>query len=206
MAGNAHIDSVATAERLFGALAEQLSASGHAYELVVTGGSALLAMGLIARSTQDVDVIALGGDENLAEALPLPAPLVEARDRVARDFGLPIDWLNSQVAADMLRLGLPPGFERRLTDRSFGPSLTVRYASRLDQIHFKLHAAVDRGGGKHLADLVALEPKPHELLAAARWARTHDPSEGFLGILKQALAHFGVEDPNLEVEHGSSST
>jgi hypothetical protein len=111
--------------------------------------------------------------------LPLPKPLADARARVARDFDLPEDWLNSETAADMLRLGLPDGFVERLTRREYGPSLTVRYASRLDQIHFKLHATVDRAGGKHFSDLQALEPSEAELLAAARWSRTHDPSDGF---------------------------
>lgn len=194
MSGDARIDSAAATDRLLSALSEQLSLTGHEYDLIVIGGSALLALELVSRSTQDVDVVALTGDAGLAEALPLPEPLVDARDRVARDFDLPEDWLNSEAAADMLRLGLPEGFTERLTRREYGPSLTVRYASRFDQIHFKLHATVDRGGGKHLGDLQALEPSHAELLAAARWARTHDPSDGFLSVLTSVLAYFNVED------------
>jgi Nucleotidyltransferase of unknown function (DUF6036) len=197
MSSNAKIDSSATADRLLTALGEQLSLAGYEYDLIVIGGSALLALGLVSRSTQDIDVVALAGGSGLNEALPLPQPLVEARDRVARDFGLPEDWLNSQAAPDMLRLGLPEGFMDRLTRREYGPSLTVRYASRIDQIHFKLHAAVDRSGGKHFADLRALKPTQDELVAAARWARTHDPSEGFLEMLTAALAYLGVDDADL---------
>jgi Nucleotidyltransferase of unknown function (DUF6036) len=191
---NAHIDSAAAADRLLSALSEQLSLSGDEYDLIVIGGSALLAMGLVARSTQDVDVVALTGSAGLHQASPLPEPLAAARARVARDFGLPADWLNSEAARDMLRLGLPDGFAKRLTARTYGPSLTVRYASRLDQIHFKLHATVDRGGGKHFSDLLALEPSEAELLAAARWTRTHDPSDGFLSVLNEVLAYFHVQD------------
>lgn len=197
MSGDAKIKSAAAADRLLNALGEQLEVDGHEYGLVVIGGSALLALGLIARSTQDVDVVALSESGGLTEALPLPGPLIDARDRVARDFDLPEDWLNSQAAADMLRLGLPDGFVTRLERKDYGTALTVYYASRFDQIHFKLHAAVDRGGGKHLADLTALQPTSEELLAAARWARTHDPSEGFLSILQIGLAHFGVHDAEL---------
>ena len=116
---------------------------------------------------------------------------------MARDFDLPEDWLNSEAAADMLRLGLPEGFAERLTRRQYGPSLAVGYASRLDQIHFKLHATVDRAGGKHLSDLRALEPSQTELLAAARWTRTHDPSDGFLSVLTEVLAYFEIEDAGL---------
>jgi hypothetical protein len=32
------------------------------------------------------------------------------------------------------------------------------------------------------------------MIAAARWARTHDPSDGFRVLCVQALAAFGVED------------
>jgi hypothetical protein len=167
------------------------------YDLIVIGGSALLALGLVSRSTQDIDVVALTGSEGLDEALPLPEPLIDARARVARAFDLPEDWLNSAASADMLRLGLTQGFTERLTRREYGPSLTVRYASRLDQIHFKLHATVDQSGGKHFSDLQALEPSQPELLVAARWTRTHDPSEGFLSVLTEALAYFKIEDADL---------
>lgn len=195
MALDANIGSAEEADELLRALGEQLAFAGHPYDLVVIGGSALLALGLIARSTQDVDVVALAdGSAGFEEAVPLPEPLVLARARVARDFDLPEDWINSQSAQDMLRLGLPPGLMERLTTRHYGAGLTVRYASRFDQIHFKLHATVDRGGGKHFNDLLALKPTPEELTAAARWARTHDPSEGFLSVLREVLAHFGVGD------------
>jgi hypothetical protein len=71
-----NIDSAATADRLLAALGEQLSLAGHEYDLIVIGGSALLALGLVSRSTQDVDVVALAGGSGLDEALPLPEPLV----------------------------------------------------------------------------------------------------------------------------------
>ena len=139
--------------------------------------------------------MALGSTTGVTEAVPVPQPLLDARDRVARDFGLPKDWLNSVAGTDMLWLGPPDGFVERLTTHQYGPSLTIRWASRYDQIHFKLHATVDRGGGKHFTDLVALEPTEDELVAAALWTRTHDPSEGFLMILRDVFTHF-------EIDHG----
>jgi hypothetical protein len=42
-------------------------------------------------------------------------------------------------------------------------------------------------------DLRALAPSRDELATAARWTRTHDPSVGFLGELRRALARFDVE-------------
>jgi hypothetical protein len=52
--------------------------------------------------------------------------------------------------------------------------------------------------GKHEADLRALEPTRDELIEAARWTITHDPSEGFRTELLGALAHLGVEDADLD--------
>jgi hypothetical protein len=48
-----------------------------------------------------------------------------------------------------------------------------------------------------LGILEALQPTPEELIAGGRWARTHDPSPGFLSLLKEAFAHFKVDDGDL---------
>lgn len=183
--------------QLFSALGEQLAACGERVEPVVIGGSGLLALGLTRRATRDVDVVALLSGRALANPRPLPPALIEARGQVARDFGLPEDWLNAAPAGP-LDLGLPDGFVDRLERRDYGDALTVHLASRFDQIHFKLYAMVDQGAGKHEADLRALEPTREELLAAARWTRTHDPSEGFREQLLAALAYLGVEDVRLD--------
>jgi hypothetical protein len=181
---------------LLAAIGEQLAARGAHAELVVIGGSALLAVGLISRPTRDVDIVALLAEQKLVDPRPLPGELVAARDQVARDFGLPENWLNA-APADLLDLGLPEGFVERLERRDYGDSLTVHFASRFDQIHFKLYAMADQGAGKHEADLRALSPTRAELLAAARWTRTHDPSEGFHEQLLAALAYLGMEDVDL---------
>jgi hypothetical protein len=189
---NIAIDSHEGADRLLSALGEQLEHLGFRYGLVVVGGTALLALDLVARATKDVDVVALEKDgQMLAPPKPLPAGLIQARERVTRDFGLPDEWLNTGPSS-LLDLGLPDGFEGRLLRRDYGPALTVWFASRLDQIHLKLYALVDQGPGRHEADLRALEPTGEELLMAARWARSHDPSDGFRSMLSQVLAHLGA--------------
>jgi hypothetical protein len=66
-------------DALFSALGEQLTAAGERYELVVIGGSGLLALGLIERSTRDIDIVALRSGEKLSSAEPLPEPLQAAR-------------------------------------------------------------------------------------------------------------------------------
>ena len=185
------------ADEALTALGELLAQSGERFELVVIGGAGLLALGLIDRSTRDVDVVALRRGADLIEAEPFPRPLVEARNRVAEDFDLPESWLNA-APSRLLDFGLPVGFAERLERRDYGPALTVWLASRFDQIHFKLYALADQApGSKHDLDLRALEPTGGELLAASRWAITHDPSEGFRQELLRVLAYLGVEDADL---------
>jgi hypothetical protein len=181
---------------LFEALGEQLAARGVRFDLVVIGGSGLLALGLISRTTRDVDVVALLAGRDLLSPRPLPEALVAARERVALDFGLPDDWLNA-APVDLLDFGLPKGFVDRLERSDFGTALTVHFGSRFDQIHFKLYAMVDQGPGKHEADLRSLNPSRNELIEAARWAQTHDPSEGFREQLIAALSFLGVDHADL---------
>jgi len=64
------------------ALGEQLAAAGERYELVVIGGSGLLALGIIERSTRDVDLLALRSGDNLDSAEPLPRELATGVDDV----------------------------------------------------------------------------------------------------------------------------
>ena|SRR5436190_15240108 len=108
-------------------------------------------------------------------------------------------WLNAGPTA-LLDLGLPDGFQDRLEWRTYGAALKIGSASRTDQVHFKLYATVDAGGpGKHEADLRALGPSHDELVHAARWSRTHDPSDGFHEMLVAALEHLGVRGADLSV-------
>lgn len=89
------------------------------------------------------------------------------------------------------------GYIGRARRQGHGPALTVWYASRFDQIHLKLYAAVDQGPGRHEADLRALKPSAEELVSAAIWSRGHDPSPGYRHVLEQALAALGVRDAPL---------
>ena len=182
--------------RLLGALGERLAFAGDRVELVVIGGAALTILGFVDRTTRDVDVVALLDSGALTPAKPLPPALTVARDSVAADFGVSEGWLNAGPS-DLLDFGLPVGFLGRLERRDFGAALTVHFAGRLDQIHFKLYALVDQGLGRHESDLRALAPTREELLVAASWTRTHDPSEGFREQLEGALRYLGVEDVDL---------
>ena len=171
-----------------------LTAAGARAKLLIVGGGSLLLLGLVDRPTQDIDVIALQENDKFIKALVLPESVSRSLVRVRRVMELPEDWINVE-AADVMDHGLPHGFEKRIIRRDFG-GLTLFLLGRLDLICLKVHAAVDRDDpkGKHVQDLQKLSPTSKELILAAKWAMTHDPSEGFRYILCKALKHWGVED------------
>jgi hypothetical protein len=153
-----------------------------------------LLLGLIERPTADLDVIGLANGDRYVKAESIPPSLADAVRDVGAALGLSETWLNNGPASPF-DFGLPDGFERRVSIHRYG-SLEVHVAGRFDLICFKLYAAVDHSGervSKHLTDLRALDPSAEELLTAAVWTRTHDPSEGFKGELVKVLAIFGVE-------------
>ena len=163
-----------------------------ATEIVVCGGSALIAAGLIQRTTRDVDIVALMKENALIDPEPLPDHLLKAAENVGRILSLPEDWLNNGPASQF-RMGLPPGFRERLTTVVVGEKLIVHYIGRYDQVFFKTYASADRAG-YHVSDLRALNPTAEELLAAAKWCMTQDTSEAFRTILKDMFKQLGWQD------------
>jgi hypothetical protein len=180
-------------ERALQALGAVLEQRRQPFEIVTIGGSSLMLLGLISRPTRDLDIVALVEDTHYVRAAPLSPALDEAIRDVADTLDLPPNWLNPGPT-DLLQLGLPVGFEDRVETRYYR-GLVVHLASRYDQVHFKLYAAADQGvRSKHADDLRRLEPTRDELLTAARWTRTHDPSEAFHDLLVAVLRDFGVDD------------
>ena len=176
------------------ALGDVLDDRGLSARILVAGGSSLLLLALIDRVTADVDVIGFASGERYVKAEEIPPALASAVRDVGAALGLGDGWLNNGPAS-LFDFGLPVGFEARVSVRRYG-GLEVHIPGRVDLLAFKLYAAVDQFGSrdsKQMADLRALEPTPEELLTAARWTRTHDPSEGYQGELIKALASLGVE-------------
>lgn len=175
---------------IFEALDRQIGVHGGVpLGIVVCGGTALSALGLVMRTTRDVDV--LGAVLETQNGLTIERItkfmewLVEAANKVGRDFDLPENWLNLGPASQV-ESGLPEGFEKRLVKRVYGHFLSVYFISRLDQIHFKLYAAVDQDD-YHVQDLFALKPTEDEMEIAAKWIVTQDVSEVFKALLKDFL-------------------
>lgn len=184
-------------DEALGLLGELLASRGRpGQHFVVCGGSSLLALGLVRRTTtRDVDVLARLQDGNLLQAKPLPDWLLKDAEEVREQLNLPANWFNAGPADDsFFRLGFPEGLAERVTTREYGPALTISFIGRYDQIFFKLYAAADQDAGRHFQDLQDLRPSEDELLKAAHWTRTQDPSEGFLFVLGELLKHLGHEN------------
>ena len=166
---------------------------GSPINLVVCGGTALLALGFIKRVTKDIDVLGVYSSETGVQKIKkFPEWLTKAAKKVARDYGLPQGWLNLGPAAQ-LETGLPDGLDKRLIAKCYGEYLTIYYISRIDQIFFKLYAAVDRND-YHVEDLFALEPTTEELEKAIRWVLSQDVSLEFRLLLKNFLEKNAYED------------
>jgi hypothetical protein len=177
---------------LLTAVGEHLAADGQSAAIVVVGGSALAMMGWVDRTTKDVDVIAQAGGSAEARPRPLlppeplPDALVEAIGRVARDYGLPSDWMNTAAGMQWLT-GLPDDFVEGLEWRRFG-ALDVGFAGRASLIALKLFAAVDQGSESvHFQDLVGLEPADGELDVAADWVARQDPAGHFGALVAEEV-------------------
>jgi len=179
-------------KELFSAVGEHLHAAGASAGIVVVGGSTLAIQGWVDRTTKDVDVIAQASTtaegRRLHPAEPLPPALIDAVRRVARDFGLPQDWLNTEIGAQW-DLGLPEGFAEEIEWREFGP-LTVGVAGRQSVIALKLFAAVDQGPKSvHLQDLITLSPTPDELEKAVDWVLSQDEGVEFPALVEKMKEH-----------------
>ena len=174
-------------------LGEALAERGASFEMVAVGGGSLLLLGLISRPTADLDIVAFIEAGRYVKPRALPADLVDSARATASVTGIREDWINVGPAA-LMDFGLPAGFANRTVERRYR-GLVVHLAGRRDQIFLKLYAAVDQGpNSKHFQDLVALSASREELLDAARWTLTQDPSPGFRGELMKALASLGVDD------------
>ncbi|MDP2232985.1 MAG: hypothetical protein Q8K89_05065 [Actinomycetota bacterium] len=182
-------------EELLSALGAELDsvASPHV-GLCVIGGAALGALGLVDRPTKDIDVVASleasAAGIRVQALSALPDAVAKAAAEVAEQFGIEGWWINVGPSS-LMDAGVPSGFESRLTAVAYGSTLTIYFASRVDQICFKTYAAADVGG-RHVTDLVALLPTEQEMEFALRWVVRHDPSEGFRSQLRELADYLGV--------------
>ena len=101
---------------IFKALDRQIEVKGGSpISLVVCGGTALFALGLIQRTTKDVDVlgeVVVRGKEIVVKKIDeFPEWFKEAAKAVQKDFRLPEGWINTGPAVQV-ESGLPENFEK----------------------------------------------------------------------------------------------
>ncbi len=181
-------------EDILQAAGDLLESEAVNVSVVVVGGATLNMLGFVTRTTDDIDVIAQakergrGKEPRLLPPEPLPEALQRAILRVARDFGLPKTWMNTEIGAQW-RQGLPPWLNNDLTWRRYG-YLNVGLAGRRTLIALKLFAATDQGPRSvHYQDLITLSPTVEELDGAVAWVATQDASEAFALMLDQVINH-----------------
>lgn len=173
---------------------ELLHADGESASVVIIGGAALNLLGIVRRTTRDVDVVAMSsepaGGQLFRPPQPFPEPLERAIATVARDLGLPANWLNGGPASQW-DVGLMDGFGERLHWKSYA-SLHVGIADRYDLIHFKLEASADQpasDNNRHLDDLLMLHASDEELGAAAAWVKAKNAGPEYHAIVDKVCEH-----------------
>ena len=132
---------------------------GLSFDAVVIGGAPLHALGIISRTTDDVDVL----------VPEVPPSILDAAARfAARPDTQPTEsgWFNSK-SYDFVGVEgcLPEGWRMRLRPLYEGSALRLQTLGRLDLLCTKRVALVDRG--TDLGDCIALAPTEDE--PAAVW-------------------------------------
>lgn len=166
-------------------------------EVLCCGASALCVLGLLSRSTMDVDVLGLVvRDRDLNPCEVFPVEMERAIANAGLELGLADDWFNGS-ASRLLERGVPKGTLERSSAhrRTFGPCLTVRFLDRKDQVALKLFAAMDSiDGMRHLKDLEEITPEAGEISHALTWMGGWESSAAFRAKLKQIVTGLGFED------------
>ena len=166
-------------------------------EVLCCGASALCMLGLLSRSTMDVDVLGVVvQDRDLDPCEDFPEGMERAIANAGLELGLADDWFNGSASC-LLKRGVPEGtLERSLTHRrTFGPCLTVRFLDRRDQIALKLFAAMNPADGiRHLKDLEEISPLAEEVSHALAWMGGWESSAAFRAKLKVLVEGLGFEN------------
>ncbi len=169
---------------------------GEAYQLVVCGGSALIAQKLAFRATHDVDVLALRNwDHEPCRAYPFPEPLAEAAKQVAQELRLEQNWLNSNTSLLFSDpAAFPVSFWSDLDTREYGGYLRISFVARSGLILLKLYAALNRADPRDFDDLRALAPKFNETKEGLHWLLATFPGVTHVDKLPSLLIHLGHDE------------
>ncbi|MGK5084447.1 DUF6036 family nucleotidyltransferase [Bdellovibrionota bacterium FG-1] len=151
--------------------------------LIVCGGSALLVVDLIDRTTRDIDVITPELDTVLKDLATL----------IGKRHGLEEGWLNNGPAS--LARDLEPGWKNRTESIFQGVALRLESLGKRDLLASKLFAFCDRDE-QDLDDIWGMAPSWSEVESLRNWLLDRDASvlwprrvETRLLLLKRKLSH-----------------
>jgi hypothetical protein len=169
--------------------------------LVVVGGSALLAAGIVSRTTEDVDVLAERGipEGEIVPIRQLSPELGSAARKVATELGLPQNWLNATTALFSIPLeAYPSDLWVDMKRQAFGSCLEVSFLGRPGLIYLKFYAAIDPERKRRKDDrddLVQLAPTIKEAEKAIQWLHTEELlNGGNSSELLEVLTLLGYEE------------
>ena len=140
-----------------------LTRRGLHFQAVIIGGAALIAMGVITRTTKDVDCLCPEIPDEIKQA---------SRDFARENPSLDLidTWLNNGPIS--LVNDLPDGWRDRLVPVYAGQSLVLQTLGRTDFLMTKLFALCDRL--EDWADCIALAPTADELGVCLPWVIERD--------------------------------
>jgi hypothetical protein len=153
-----------------------LASQGLRFRAVIIGGAALIALGIIKRTTKDVDC--------LEPALPDDIKDTSRRFASERpDLGLSVDWLNNGPLS--LQDDLPDGWRERLVPVFTGAAMALHTLGRLDLLRTKLFAYCDRQQDED--DCAAMSPTVEELAVCLPWLLERDSNPHWPANVKASL-------------------
>ncbi|MBX7147850.1 hypothetical protein K1X76_02090 [bacterium] len=148
-----------------------LNQKGCSFSGVIIGGGALSLLGVIARETQDIDVL----DPILPKQIILLAQEFAETKNKSGNERLKKDWFNN--GPESLRKNLPQGWLKRTELVFLGQSITLYSLGRSDLLKSKLFAFCDREQDR--SDCKMLKPTLAELIESMKWVEEQDQNPGW---------------------------
>lgn len=142
---------------------QHLTRHGLQFHTVIIGGAALIAMGIINRTTKDIDCLF----PEIPDEIKYASSCFAAENP---DLDLIDNWLNNGPAS--LVNDLPDDWQDRLVTVYAGVSIIIQTLGRIDLLRTKLFALSDRL--EDWPDCIALAPTPDELETCLPWVVDRD--------------------------------
>ena len=148
------------------------------FSSIIIGGSALIVLGVIDRSTQDVDCLFPIIPSDIKEA-----SIAFAKKQNKKEIVIKEDWLNN--GPEDLARDLPKGWQVRTQTIFKGKAIHLETLGRNDLLLSKLFAYVDRQ--QDLDDCIALRPTEKELSDSINWLVARDTNDKWESHVRKSI-------------------